>query len=146
MLMDMLIMPALVCNANRCLQKYSFSQKMCTRELDDLVRCCRTLKKPDASLHCAGFMHQINETQDETGQEAQFVSRHVQKLAMLHNVYCTTCPRPNQLGNRQDAFHTYVPPTHGGLMPPFALATAQASVSAASQTSRSPSCDKPSSI
>mmetsp|Transcript_23121 Transcript_23121/g.68715 ORF Transcript_23121/g.68715 Transcript_23121/m.68715 type:complete len:108 (+) Transcript_23121:1970-2293(+) len=59
------------CVIQECLQKYSFSQKMCTRELDDLVRCCRTLKKPDASLHCAGFMHQINETQDETGQEAQ---------------------------------------------------------------------------
>ena len=41
---------------SRCLFKYDYQQRMCAKEVEALVRCCRTLPRtPLASVHCQGF-------------------------------------------------------------------------------------------
>ena len=47
--------------ACRCLQKYDYQQKMCVKELETLLRCCRSLKAPHGSLHCQGFLHLLQQ-------------------------------------------------------------------------------------
>ncbi len=55
----------LTASLRRCLSKYNYQQKVCAKEVEDLVRCCRTLPSPAGSLHCRGFMHLIKAREEE---------------------------------------------------------------------------------
>lgn len=53
-----------------CLEKYTYDQRQCAREVHDLIECCRQLAKPHGSVHCQGFMRQIQAKDTEEQQRA----------------------------------------------------------------------------
>ncbi|KAG1677830.1 hypothetical protein FOA52_008594 [Chlamydomonas sp. UWO 241] len=58
------------CQIQECLDKHNFDQRQCAKDIDKLIACCRTLAKPGASLHCAGFMHAIRAAEAREAADA----------------------------------------------------------------------------